>query len=136
MKTKELYTMKEVADLYGKDESRVRRALKDLELEIVRARRSEDNRPVDVITQKVLDKLAKTLNWDDESISDSEITVVAAMTELGLNLDNHRKTFMSKLKSLKIKTTSKNVGAGKPSLLCFDKKHMKELRELLVLPTV
>jgi len=134
-KAKEYYSVNEVAELYNKDASHVRKEIKNLELETVMVRQAEGSRPIQALTAKAFNKLVATLKWSDVSISDKEISVSEAMRELGLNVENQRKTFSAKLAELKIVLTQKNVGKGKAQP-CFDKKHMKELKDIFVLPVI
>jgi len=135
MKKKEFYSVKEVAENYGKDESHVRKELKRLNIETVTAKSKSANRPVQAMSHKAFTKLTDTLKWSDVGMATSEITVIAAMKELGLHVENQRKTFKAKLLLLKIITTNKNVGKGKAQP-CFDKKHMKELKKIFDIPSI
>lgn len=132
---KEYYSIQEIADLYGKDPSHVAKEIKNLELETTNVRKTEGSRPIQALTSKALNKLVSTLKWSDVSISTKEISLTDAMRELGLHVVNQRKTFISKLVDLKITTTVKSLGKGKAQP-CFDKKHLKELKDFFVIPVL
>jgi len=135
MKKKEFYSVKEVAVNYGKDESHVRKELKRLNIETVSAKSKSANRPVQAMSHKAFTKLILAMKWSDTSLDTNEITVIGAMKELGLHVENQRKTFKAKLALLKITTTLKSIGKGKAQP-CFDKKHMKELKKIFDIPTI
>jgi len=135
MKTKEFYSVKEVAENYGKDESHVRKELKRLNIDTVMAKSKSANRPIQAMSQKAYVKLTTAVKWIEKSLGTDEITVIGAMKELGLHVENQRKTFKAKLALLKITTSNKNVGKGKAQP-CFDKKHMKELKKIFDIPNI
>lgn len=133
-KVKELYSAKEIATIYGKDESQVRRKIRESKIETVSAI-SKEKTHVQAITTKSLAALVKDLKWREVSFSKSEITVTEAMRSCGLNVENQRKTFIGKLVALGIKTIIKSTGKGKDQP-CLDKKHLPALKKAFDLPRV